>query len=136
MTVAYSLSSINISKKYQTFLVRICPWRLGSRCQCALSLFHGKAKWQVIVVLLRGISTRPWNKEGVQWHLNLNRYGYSSRYAKKAEQQDAVMPCCTSDEGRPLGVAGQAEIPGHPELHSLRAVVVSVMEKSKSTSVR
>ena len=46
------------------------------------------------------------------------------------------MPCCTSDEGRPLGVADQAEIPNHPELHSLRAVVVSVMGKGGSTPVR
>jgi len=46
------------------------------------------------------------------------------------------MPCCTSDEGRPLGVADQAEIPNHPELHSLRAVVVSVTGKGGNTSVR
>jgi len=47
-----------------------------------------------------------------------------------------LMPCCTSDEGRPLGVADQAEIPNHPELYSLRAVVVSVMGKGGSTFVR
>jgi len=29
--------------------------------------------------IVRGISTQPWNKEGVQLHLNLNRYGYISR---------------------------------------------------------
>ena len=29
----------------------------------------------------------------------------SCRCAKKAKWQDAVKPCCTSDEGRPLGVA-------------------------------
>jgi Transposase DNA-binding len=34
--------------------------------------------------------------------------------------------CCIRDEGRPLGFADQAVIPNHPELHSLRAGVVSV----------
>jgi len=89
------------------FFFYLYPWRLGFRCKCASYLFHGKAKWRVIVALLRGISTlpllgncscvtlppasmqscsRPWpaslqatppgNKEGVQLHLNLNRYGY------------------------------------------------------------
>ena len=34
--------------------------------------------------------------------------------------------CCIRDEGWPLGFADQAVIPNHPELHSLRASVVSV----------
>ena len=34
--------------------------------------------------------------------------------------------CCIRDEGWPLGFADQAVIPNHPELHSLRAGVVSV----------
>ncbi len=34
--------------------------------------------------------------------------------------------CCIRDEGGPLGFADQAVIPNHPELHSLRAGVVSV----------
>ena len=33
---------------------------------------------------------------------------------------------CIRDEGWPLGFADQAVIPNHPELHSLRASVVSV----------
>ncbi len=40
------------------------------------------------------------------------------RCAKKAKWQDATEPCCTSDEGRPLGVADQAETPNRPEQHS------------------
>jgi hypothetical protein len=44
--------------------------------------------------------------------------------------------CCIRDEGRPLGVADQAVIPNHPELHSLRAGVVSVCGKGGMNPVR
>ena len=41
----------------------------------------------------------------------------SCRCAKKAKQLGGCEPCCTSDEGGPLGVADQAEMPNHPKLH-------------------
>jgi hypothetical protein len=44
--------------------------------------------------------------------------------------------CCIRDEGRPLGFADQAVIPNHPELQSLRAVVVSVQGKGGMNLVR
>jgi hypothetical protein len=39
----------------------------------------------------------------------------SCRCAKKTQRSTAAS-CCTSDEGRPLGIADQAEIPNYPEL--------------------
>jgi len=33
--------------------------------------------------LLRRVSTPPWNEEGVQLHLNLNRHGYIKRLINK-----------------------------------------------------
>lgn len=43
--------------------------------------------------------------------------------------------CCTSDEGRPLDVADQAEASNHHELRSLRVIVVSVIGKGGNHSV-
>ena len=40
------------------------------------------------------------------------------------------------DEGRPLDFADQAVIPNHPELQSLRALVVSVQGKGEMNLVR
>jgi len=53
----------------------------------------------------------------------------SCQCAKKAKQLEAVSPCCINDEGRPLDIADQTEVSNHPELHPLRAVVVSVTGK-------
>jgi hypothetical protein len=44
--------------------------------------------------------------------------------------------CCTSDEGRPHGVADQPVISNRPELHSSRAIVVSVRGKGMGTHAR
>jgi len=46
------------------------------------------------------------------------------------------MTCCTSDEGRPLGVADQPVIPNRPELRSSRAIVVSARGKGMGTHAR
>ena len=59
----------------------------------------------------------------------------SCRCAKK-EATVRRCTCCIRDEGRPLGVADQAVIPNHPELHSLRAGVVSVCGKGGMNPVR
>jgi len=42
------------------------------------------------------------------------------------------MPCCTRDEGRPLGGGVQTRPPNRLELLPLRAVVVSVKEKAQN----
>lgn len=44
--------------------------------------------------------------------------------------------CCTEDEGRPLGIAIQVEIPNHLKLLWSKATVVSVKEKAKLDFVR
>jgi UDP-galactopyranose mutase len=45
---------------------------------------------------------------------------------RKATGSRCRCTCCIRDEGWPLGFADQTVIPNHPELHSLRASVVSV----------
>jgi hypothetical protein len=46
--------------------------------------------------------------------------------------ESSVQPCCTSDEGRPLEAAVQAEASNHPLLLPLREVVVSEMGKGRA----
>ena len=46
------------------------------------------------------------------------------------------VPCCTEDEGRPLGAAMQVEASNHLKLLRSKAVVVSVKEKAKQDFVR
>jgi len=46
------------------------------------------------------------------------------------------VPCCTEDEGRPLGAAIQVEASNHLKLLRAKAVVVSVKEKAKRDFVR
>jgi hypothetical protein len=43
---------------------------------------------------------------------------------------------CVRDEGRPLGACDQESAPNHRELLSLRAIVVSVAEKTGPDPVR
>jgi len=45
-------------------------------------------------------------------------------------------PCCMRDEGRPLGIGVQAQVPNRPKLHGSRALVVSVREKARLDRVR
>ena len=45
-------------------------------------------------------------------------------------------PCCTRDEGRPLGTALQEEVPNHLPLRRLRAWVVSGEDTAGHDSVR
>ena len=40
-----------------------------------------------------------------------------------------AVPCCTGDEGRPLGAVMQVEAPNHLKLLWSKAMVVSVKEK-------
>ena len=47
-----------------------------------------------------------------------------------------VQLCCTEDEGRPLGIAIQVEIPNHLKLLWSKAMVVSVKEKARLDLVR
>jgi len=47
-----------------------------------------------------------------------------------------LQPCCTEDEGRPLGVAMQVEAPNHLKLLWSKAMVVSVKEKASRDGVR
>ena len=42
----------------------------------------------------------------------------------------AGIRCCTGDEGRPLGIGVQAQVPNHLKLQALRAPVVNVEEKA------
>ncbi len=46
------------------------------------------------------------------------------------------LPCCTRDEGRPLGAAVQAEASNHLKLLWSKAMVVSVKEKARHDLVR
>ena len=41
------------------------------------------------------------------------------------------MPCCTEDEGRPLGIRVQARVPNYHELLGSRVPVVSVVDKAR-----
>ena len=45
-------------------------------------------------------------------------------------------PCCTQDEGRPLGTALQEEVPNHLTLRGSRARVVSGEETAQHDCVR
>jgi hypothetical protein len=47
-------------------------------------------------------------------------------------RQPCVQPCCTSDEGRPLEAAVQAEASNHPRLLPLREVVVSAVGNGRA----
>jgi len=47
-----------------------------------------------------------------------------------------AVPCCTGDEGRPLGAAMQVEASNHLKLLWSKAMVVSVREKAEQDSVR
>ena len=60
----------------------------------------------------------------------------SCRCAKKTNNQEGCLLCCTSDEGRPLGITDWAEMPNHLKLPSLKALVVSVNGKGRSTPIR
>ena len=46
------------------------------------------------------------------------------------------VPCCTRDEGGPLGAAMQVEASNHLKLLWSKAMVVSVKEKAEQDSVR
>ena len=48
----------------------------------------------------------------------------------------SVQPCCTGDEGWPLGAAIQVEASNHLKLLWSKAMVVSVKEKAGQDSVR
>jgi len=47
-----------------------------------------------------------------------------------------IVPCCTGDEGRPLGAAMQVEAPNHLKLLWSKAMVVSVKEKVSQDGIR
>jgi len=47
-----------------------------------------------------------------------------------------VQPCCTKDEGGPLGAAIQVEASNHLKLLWSKAMVVSVKEKARHDLVR
>jgi hypothetical protein len=50
----------------------------------------------------------------------------ATRRVPRRKATEGRCTCCIRDEGWPLGFADQAVIPNHPELHSLRASVVSI----------
>lgn len=47
-----------------------------------------------------------------------------------------MQPCCTKDEGRPLGAVMQVKAPNHLKLLRSKAVVVSVKEKVPLDGIR
>ena len=47
-----------------------------------------------------------------------------------------MQPCCTKDEGRPLGAVMQVKAPNHLKLLRSKAVVVSVKEKVSLDGIR
>ena len=49
---------------------------------------------------------------------------------------ESKLPCCTKDEGRPLGAAVQAEASNHLKLLWSKAMVVSVKEKVPHDGIR
>ena len=49
---------------------------------------------------------------------------------------DSMQPCCTRDEGGPLGAAVQAEASNHLKLLWSKAMVVSVKEKVPRDGIR
>jgi len=55
---------------------------------------------------------------------------------KRQELSLELQLCCTEDEGRPLGIAIQVEIPNHLKLLWSKATVVSVKEKARLDFVR
>ena len=59
----------------------------------------------------------------------------SGKQSTEGRRQYVVVSRCVHDEGGPLGFADQAVLPNHPELHPLRAVVVSVQGKGEMNLV-
>jgi len=55
---------------------------------------------------------------------------------KRQESSLEQQLCCTDDEGWPLGIAMQVEIPNHLKLLWSKAMVVSVKEKARLDLVR
>ena len=47
-----------------------------------------------------------------------------------------LQPCCTEDEGRPLGAVMQVKAPNHLKLLWSKAMVVSVKEKVPRDGIR
>ncbi len=85
--------------------------------------------------------TQKWEALGPSWRrAKLRRTGVPAmrlvRYAddcvprrRTGGRKPSVQPCCTRDEGGPLGAAVQAEAPNHPLLLPSREVVVSELGK-------
>jgi hypothetical protein len=58
--------------------------------------------------------------------MNLN----TNYHDRKTKFLWCAMKSCITDGGRPFGDGLQEQLPNHPELHRLVAVVVSVREKT------
>jgi hypothetical protein len=53
---------------------------------------------------------------------------------RRHEKEETLeVPCCTRDEGGPLGTGVQAQVPNHLKLRWSKARVVSVQEKARRT---
>jgi hypothetical protein len=75
---------------------------------------------------------RSWRKEGCILSGTLMTVRHEGGSVYRFTDQ----PCCTRDEGRPLGAAVQAEAPNRLKLLWSKAMVVSVKEKARQDLVR
>ena len=71
--------------------------------------------------------------EGPFEAVNYHRFADDSVPRRRTPgRQPCVQPCCTSDEGRPLEAAVQAEASNHPRLLPLREAVVSAVGNGRA----
>ncbi len=72
--------------------------------------------------------------QGVQVSMDgKGRYLDNSVPRRHGKEETLEVPCCTRDEGGPLGTGVQAQVPNHLKLRWSRARVVSVQEKARRT---
>ena len=92
----------------------------------------GTPQGGVISPLLANIYLDQLDKWWVQQGMT-RRSGCNARMVRYAD--DSAPRSCIRDEGRPLGVGLQEQAPNHPELHGLRARVVSVEGKGMAMTM-
>ena len=78
--------------------------------------------------------TQMLQEQGVQVSMDgKGRYLDNSVPRRHGKEVTQEVPCCTRDEGGPLGTGVQAQVPNHLKLRWSKARVVSVQEKARST---
>jgi len=99
---------------------------------------QGTPQGAVLSPLLSNIYLDPFDHHMVQSKVAMVRYAddCAPRRRKKGASQAQLQPCCTKDEGRPLGAVMQVKASNHLKLLWSKAMVVSVKEKARHDLVR